>query len=171
MTLYETLVPPFRKTLGNLTGLLEKAEAHCARHGLAAEELIQARLAPDMQPLAYQVKSAAVHSIGAIEGVRRGSFSPDTTPPPETFATLGERLAQASAALATLDPAEVDGFEGQPMAFRVGDHVADFTAEQFLLTFSVPNFYFHVTTAYAILRMKGLEIGKIDYLGALPFRR
>jgi hypothetical protein len=74
--------------------------------------------------------------------------------PPETFATLGERLAQASAALATLDPAEVDGFEGQPMAFRVGDHVADFTAEQFLLTFSVPNFYFHVTTAYAILRMK-----------------
>lgn len=171
ISLYDAVIPPFQQILSSVAALLDKAEAFCAENGIAAEDIIQARLAPDMLPFAYQVKSTAVHSIGAIEGVRSGSFSPDMTPPPETFPDLSKRIADARAALAEIDPQEVNGFEGQPMRFEIRQHVAEFTAESFLLSFSKPNFYFHATTAYDILRHKGLQIGKRDYLGGLQLRK
>jgi uncharacterized protein len=124
-----------------------------------------------MHPFAYQVKSTAVHSIGAIEGVRRSVFSPDDSPPGQSFPALFERVAEAKRLLADLTPAEIDGFVGRPMRFEMGRHYADFVAEDFLLHFSLPNFYFHATTAYDILRMKGLNIGKVDYLGRLSFKK
>ena len=167
MSLYEVVIPPFQQTLASVAALLDKAEAWCAEGGIAPEDIIQARLAPDMLPFAYQVKSTAVHSLGAIEGVRRGTFSPDMVPPPETFADLKKRIADTRAALAAIDPQEVDGFEGRPMRFSVRGHYAEYTGESFLLSFSLPNFYFHATTAYDILRAKGLQIGKRDYLGGL----
>lgn len=166
-SLYDAVVPPFQQILTSVDALLGKAEAWCAENGIAPEDIIQARLAPDMLPFAYQVKSTAVHSIGAIEGVRRGSFSPDMTPPPEAFGDLSKRIADTRAALAELDPQEVNAFEGRPMRFTIPTHYAEYTAEGFLLSFSKPNFYFHATTAYDILRAKGLAIGKRDYLGQL----
>jgi len=171
MTLYDTLVPQFVKMLDNLATLLGKAESHCTAQGLAPEDIIQARFAPDMLPFAYQVKSACVHSIGAIEGARGGVFSPDTTTPPDTFASLREAIDSARSALSALDRAEIDALFGRPMQFRFATYYADFTVEQFLLTFSLPNFYFHVTTAYDLLRWKGLEIGKVDFLGAMQLRQ
>jgi hypothetical protein len=80
-------------------------------------------------------------------------------------------VADADEALAALAPDEVDGLVGQPMRFEIRGYRADFTAEEFLLSFSMPNFYFHATTAYDILRMKGMPIGKVDYLGQLPLRK
>lgn len=170
LSLHAATVTRFTPMLANVVALLDKAAAQMGELGLAEADLIAARLAPDMLPFAYQVKSAVVHSIGAIEGVRQGTFSPDMTPPGETFAILRERTEAAIAALQAIDPAEVNGFVGQPMKFVIRTFEANFTAEDFLLGFSIPNFYFHVTTAYDILRANGVKIGKVDYLGQLPLK-
>ena len=146
-------------------GLIDKAEAFCVEFNHAPDTLIQARLAENMLPFAYQVQSMAVHSLGAIEGVRKGVFAPDTAPPPSDFAGLKTRLAEALAGLGAIDPAEVDGFVGRDMRFEFGERRLEFVAEDFLLSFSQPNFYFHATTAYDILRWKGLPIGKRDFAG------
>ena len=166
-SLYAATVPSYQQILGSLSGLLTKAEAFCKEKRLAPEALIQARLAPDMLPFAYQVKSASVHSLGALEGIRRGVFSPDTSPPPDTFAGLHARVADTLAALEAMDPAEVDTFVGRDMRFAFGDRHVDFMAEEFLLSFSQPNFYFHATTAYDILRWKGVPLTKRDFMGRL----
>jgi hypothetical protein len=170
ISLYAATVPSYRQTLEALAGLLAKAEDFCASNSVPEADVVQARLAPDMLPFAYQVKSACVHSLGAIEGVRKGVFSPDQTPPPETFAALQARLAETLAALEKVEAAEVESFVGRDMRFSFGTRHIDFTAENFLLSFSLPNFYFHATTAYDILRWKGVQIGKRDYLGRMRIK-
>ena len=106
-----------------------------------------------------------MHSIGAIEGVRKGVFSPDTSVPPDTFAGLKARVEETLIALDRIDASEIESFIGRDMRFAFGDRQVEFTAENFLLSFSLPNFYFHAATAYDILRWKGLPIGKRDFLG------
>ena|SRR5271170_1722746 len=170
-SLYAATVPSCVQILQAVSGLLVKAEAFCTEKGIAPHDIIQARLAADMQPFAYQVKSTAVHSLGAIEGVRRGVFSPDMTPPPDNFAALKARIAATLAALEAVQASEVDAFVGRDMRFTFGERHADFTAENFLLSFSQPNFYFHANTTYAILRWKGVPIGKRDFMGKLRLRK
>jgi uncharacterized protein len=164
-SLYAATVPSYRQILGAVAAVLVKAEAFCTEKAMAPQDIIHARLADDMHPFAYQVKSTAVHSLGAIEGVRKGVFSPDTTTPPDTFAGLKARIGETIAALERIDASEVDSFVGRDMRFAFADRHIDYTAENFLLSFSQPNFYFHATTAYDILRWKGLPIGKRDFLG------
>ena len=164
-SLYAATIPSYQQILGSVSGLLVKAEAFCAEKSINHDDIIQARLTPDMLPFAYQVKSTAVHSLGAIEGVRKGVFSPDMAPPPESFAALKSRIAETLAALEAIEAAEVDAFIGRDMRFAFGDRQIDYTAENFLLSFSQPNFYFHATTAYDILRWKGVPIGKRDFMG------
>ena len=170
ISLYGATVPSYRQILGSVAGLLRTAQSYCADKGIAAEDILQARLAPDMLPFTYQVKSTAVHSIGAIEGLRRGAFSPDRTPPPDTFAALEQRIASTLDALEAIEPAEIEGFLGRDMLFIAGERQLAFTAEDFLLSFSLPNFYFHATTAYDILRWKGAPLAKRDYLGRLRLK-
>lgn len=170
-SLYAATIPSYEQILRSVSGLLDTAEAFCFEKGLAHDDIIQARLAPDMLSFAYQVKSTAVHSLGAIEGVRRGTFSPDMTPPPETFPALKACIAETLAALEQIEPAEVESFIGRDMRFVRGEHRLDFTAENFLLSFSQPNFYFHATTAYDILRWKGVRIGKRDFTGKLRTKK
>src|ERR1700691_5109484 len=110
ISLYAATIPSYLQFLGSVSGLLDKAQKFCEEKGTEPKDLIEARLAQDMLPLAYQVKSTAVHSLGAIEGVRRGIFSPDTTTPPETFAALKARIAETLSALEKIDSAEIDGF-------------------------------------------------------------
>lgn len=165
ISLHDAVIPTWLQLLGALDALIDKAAAHCEATGKSEEEIADLKLAPDMLDLAYQVKSAKVHSLGAIEGVRAGTFSPDRSEAPRTFAGMKALLAEATTALAAMDPAELDSYLGKPVEFRIGDRVLPFTAENFLLSFSQPNFFFHVTTAYDLLRMAGVEIGKRDYLG------
>lgn len=168
ISLYDAFVPGCRQIIGSVVGLLDKAETHCRETGMAPGELIGSRLAPDMFDLAYQVKSCAVHSAGAIEGVRKGSFSPDMAVPPDSFSGLRTRISAAMELLDAVTSDEMEAFIGQPVRFIIPDRIDwGFTAENFLLSFSQPNFHFHATTTYAILRMKGLEIGKRNYLGAM----
>jgi hypothetical protein len=164
-SLYAATIPSYRQILSSVSDLLGKAQAFCAEKGVAPRDIIEARLAEDMLPFSYQVKSTAVHSLGAIEGVRRGVFSPDTTTPPDNFAALKTHIAQTITALESIDPAEVDGFVGRDMRFAFGERHIDFTADNFLLSFSQPNFYFHAATTYDILRWKGVAVGKRDFLG------
>lgn len=165
LTLYAATIPSYLQILGAVADLVDKADAFCAERSIAPDEIIQFALADDMLPFAYQVKSVAVHSLGAIEGVRNGSFSPDTTTPPDSFAGLRDRIAETIAAIKAIDPDEVEGFIGTDVRFTVGERYVDYFAEEFLLSFSQPNFYFHATTAYDILRHKGVALGKRDFMG------
>ena len=167
VSLYQATVPTFLQILGTVDGLLDKAEQHCASNDLAPESLIQARLAEDMLPFSFQITSCAAHSQGAIEGLRKGLFAPDRSPPPEDFAGLRSRISGAREFLNGLSASELDGFIGKPMRFEFGDFRLDFVAEEFLFTFSQPNFFFHAATAYDILRWKGLEVGKRDFMGQM----
>lgn len=168
LKLYDAFVPGCRQVLQSLTGLMDKAQAYCVETGTPSADLVGAKLAPDMLDMAYQVKSCAVHSVGAIAGVRSGNFSPDTTTPPDSFSGLKAKIDDAQSELAAISPDEMEAMIGMPIAFTIGDKLRwDFTAENFLLSFSQPNFYFHATTAYDLLRMKGLKLGKRDYLGAV----
>ena len=170
LSLYAATIPGYQQILGAVDGLIDTAEAFCRDRQIAPAEVIQARLIPDMLPFAYQVKSTVVHSIGAIEAVRRGVFSPDMTPPPETFAALKAKVGEAMVALEQVDPEEVDSFIGRDMRFSFGERHLDFTAENFLLSFSQPNFYFHAATAYDVLRARGVPIGKRNFMGKLRLK-
>lgn len=170
-SLYDAVVPSNLQILGALDGVMKKTEAFCDERGLAQAELIDARLAPDMFPLGYQVKSCAVHSVGGIEGARVGSFSPDRNPWPTDFDGLRGILQRASAELSALDRATVDELTHADTHFAFGETKLPFTGANFLLSFSQPNFYFHATTAYAILRAQGVNLGKRDFLGMPRIKR
>lgn len=169
-SLYDITVPNFRQTLGAVAGLLDKAEAFCTEKSVAPADLIGARLIEDMFPFSYQVKSTVVHSVGALEALANGVFSPDLTPPPETFAALKHKVAGALQALNAFTPADINAYEGRDMRFEFKDFKLPFTAENFLMSFTLPNFYFHATTAYDILRAKGVPVGKRDFTGQLRIK-
>lgn len=169
LSLHAALVPGWIQILGSCRDWMDKAEAHCSANDLPESALIDDRLIPDMLPLGYQVKSCTVHSIGAIEGVRRGTFSPDWSEPPASFAALRDQIDGTLSALHALKPDELESFIDRPMIFTIGDkYRLDFTAENFLLGFTQPNFFFHATTAYDILRARAVKLGKRNFLGALP---
>lgn len=170
LSLHAATIAPSLRMIDVVRALTDKAEAFCTERGLAPEDLLQARLAEDMHPLAYQIKSVAVHSWGAIQGARAGAFAPDMTPPPESFAGLRTTLSEARDGLAAITPEDLEPLIGQDVRFSVRSLVMDFTAEGFLLSFSLPNLYFHAATAYDILRWKGVAIGKRDFLGKMQLR-
>ena len=148
-----------------LAALVDKAEAHCRETGAPAASLTMARLAPDMWPFSKQIIACCRHSAGAIDGVQVGIFRPDTAPPPEDFATLRTEIADAIAYVETVKPGTLADIAERDMTFEFGPRRMDFTVEGFLLTFSLPNFYFHASIAYAVLRNHGLAVGKGDFLG------
>jgi len=171
ISLYDAVVPSNLQILRAVDALLDKAEAFCAEQGRAESELIDARLAPDMLPLGYQVKSCAAHSVGAVAGARAGHFSPDLTPWPTDFAGLHAAIQGAIAELSALDPAAFEALGENDTLFAFGEMKLPFTGANFLLSFSQPNFYFHATTAYAILRAQGVKIGKGDFMGMPRIKR
>jgi hypothetical protein len=171
ISLYDAVVPSNLQILRAVDALLDKAEAFCAEQGRTASEMIDARLAPDMLPLGYQVKSCAAHSVGAIAGVRAGHFAPDLTPWPTDFAGLHAAIQGAIAELSALAPAEFEALGENDTLFAFGEMKLPFTGTNFLLSFAQPNFYFHATTAYAILRAQGVKVGKGDFMGMPRIKR
>lgn len=166
-SLYDAVVPSNIQILGSVVHLLDKAESWCSEHGHDAQKVIGARLAENMHGFDYQVKSTAVHSLDAITGARAGAFSPDRSPPPSDFAGLKAKVTDAITGLEALDPAVVNDLVGQDVIFSAGDFRIPFKAENFLLSFSQPNFYFHATTTYDLLRLLGVPLGKLDFMGRL----
>jgi hypothetical protein len=171
ISLYDAVVPSNLQILGAIDALIDKAAAFCAENGKAESELIEARLAPDMLPFGYQVKSCVGHSIGGIEGVQAGTYSPDMKPWPTDFAGLHAVIRGAIASLKAIDRDSFDALADADTEFRFGESRMPFTGANFLLSFSQPNFYFHATTAYAILRAQGVKIGKRDFMGMPRMKR
>ncbi len=167
ISLYDATVAGFLQNLGGLTGVLEKGLSYCAEHAIDPNEIVEARLHSDMLPFGYQLISVAHHSRGAIAGIKAGVFSPPVRQSELGYAGLQALIADARSELEQLKPADVDALQGQDVTFKVGERTVPFVAEDFLLSFSVPNFYFHATTAYDILRSRGVPVGKRDYIGEL----
>ena len=170
LSLYAATIPTFQQILAAVSGLLDKAEAHYAETGVPLDDLMQARLADDMLPFGYQVKATVIHSLGGIEGVRKGVFVPDMSPFVGDFPALRQLIVDAQSRLNNIDPDEINSFEGRDTRFEFGEYRWDFTAEDFLLSFSQPNFHFHAATAYDILRAGGVQVGKVNYLGNMRLK-
>jgi hypothetical protein len=166
ITLYDSTVGCFLQTLGAVEGFLAKGLAHCKEKNIDPNEIVEARLFPDMLPFRFQVVAVAHHSAGALTDAKAGASAP---PGPSTadYAGLQKLVSDARQALEQLKPEEVNALEGKDVVFSVRDLKLPFKAEGFLMTFSLPNFHFHATTAYDILRSKGVPIGKRDYMGRM----
>ncbi|SCK52870.1 hypothetical protein VAR608DRAFT_5352 [Variovorax sp. HW608] len=164
LSLYDISVPVFTRALGQLSHILDKGLAHAQASGIDPSQLVDARLAPDMFTLAGQVQSAsdaAKFGVARIAGITGPSF-PDTE---STYAELQARVAKTIDYLGTVDRGLIDGHEDREVVMKVRGNELKFTAQRYLLQFAIPNFFFHVTTAYDILRHNGVPIGKLDYLG------
>ena len=170
ISLYDLSVANYLQTLGAVGSFLEKGLAHFTANNVDLGEIVETRLFPDMLPFSFQLRSVAHHSLGAIEGVKKGLFQPPPQAPAYDYRGLQQLVAEAQEALQKVTPAEVNALEGKDVVFQLRDFKLPFTAEGFLLSFSLPNFYFHATTAYDILRMKGVPIGKRDYMGQMRLR-
>jgi hypothetical protein len=162
--MYAASIPQFKKMLTNLSKILEKGEAFAKTKNIDGAVLVNDRLAPDMFPLSKQVQIACdqvKNGMARLAGVEPPKFDDAET----TFAQLQDRIAKTIAFADSITPAQVDGTEAKEIKFSIKEWSFEFVGQQYLLTWIIPNFYFHVTTAYNILRHNGVEIGKSDYLG------
>ena len=170
ISLYDVSVASFLQTLNGVAGFLERGLAHCQDNNIDPQEIVEARMCPDMFDFRFQIISVAHHSLGAIEGVKAGAFSPGGDQSVTDYASLQKLINDAIAGLKALTPEEVNALEGKDVAFVFGDRKIPFTAENFLMSFSTPNLHFHATTAYDILRSRGVPLGKRDYMGPLRMK-
>lgn len=170
ITLYDASVLSYLQILDAAHGFLNKGLDWCRSSGTDPESLVAASIHEDMRPFGFQVHQMGFHSAGAMAAMRKGALEMVRGTPTD-YAGLQALVVQAAADLRALDPAEVNSWTGKDVAFRVpGKDDRIFTAEGFLLSFSLPNFHFHATTAYDILRMKGVPVGKLDFMGGLRLK-
>ena len=167
ITMYRASVPVFIRTLGNLKGILEKAAAHAAAKKIDESVLLGARLFPDMFPLTRQVQIATDFARGTAARLA-GVEPPAVEDKEQTFVELVARVDGAMSYLRTLPATQIDGSESREITRTVRGVPKTFNGLDYLLLYSLPNFYFHTATAYAILRHSGVEIGKTDFVGTFP---
>lgn len=166
ISLYCASIPVFKQMLGSLREVLTKAEAHAAAKNFTPDALLQARLFPDMFPLLRQVQIAADFARG-VSARLAGAEVPAYEEGEKTFADLQALIGKTLAFLDGLDAARFDGSETREIVLRPGTpKEKKLSGQAYLLNYGLPQFFFHVTTAYAILRHSGIEIGKKDYMGA-----
>ena len=164
ISMYQASVPRFVNILGNLSDILDKTQAHIDAKKLSDASLTAFRLFPDMLPMTTQVQVACDTAKGVVArlaGVDIPAFEDNE----QTIAELKARVAKTIAFIETITPAQIDGTEDKDIVTKRGEKETHYKGMQFLLGHAIPNFYFHITTAYAILRHNGVEIGKRDFLG------
>ena len=164
ISMYQASVPRFANVLGNLSNILDKAQAHVDAKKLDANALLNFRLYPDMFPLSRQVQIACDTANGLVARLA-GVEIPVHENNEASFADLKGRIAKTIAFMQSIPAEKIDGTEDKAIVTKRGDKETHYKGMQFLLGHAVPNVYFHVTTAYNILRHNGVEIGKRDYLG------
>ena len=169
--LHTATIGAYLQILPQIARLIDKAEAHCRENRLPPEALTDARLAPDMWNFAKQVMCAVQHSAGAATALRSGKTGPDMTEPPTEFAPLRQAVTDAITLLEGVTPGEVDGAASRDILFEFASGRMEFLGEDYLLSFALPNFFFHSTSAYAVLRNQGLSVGKRDFLGRTRAKR
>ena len=164
ISMYGASVPVYTRMLTNLLVWLDKAEGHAKERGFDVSVLVNDRLAPDMLPLRGQIQIATDHVKGSISRLA-GREVPSWKDDEVTIDELRARIGKALDLLATATPADIDGTEDKPITLRnrAGEYVQ--LGQSYLLERAMPNFYFHITMAYAILRHNGVPVGKSDYIG------
>jgi hypothetical protein len=166
ISMYQASVPAFARGLASLRNILTKAQAHVAAKKVDESVFLNLRLYPDMFPLTRQVHIATDFARGTVARLA-GSELPSWEDNETTFAQLIDRVDRAIAAVKSFTPAQVDGSETRSVTRPVRGEPKTFTGINYLQQFALPNFYFHVATAYGILRSNGVELGKSDFIGAL----
>jgi uncharacterized protein len=164
ISMYQVSVPVFTRMLNNLAAVLDKGVAYAEARKIDPLVLINARLYPDMLPLVKQVQIASDGAKGAAARLA-GQEAPKYEDAETTFADLKARIQKTIAYLNTFKPEQIDGSEEKTITLQIRGNAVPFQGLAYLLNHATPNFYFHVTTAYDILRHNGVEIGKADYLG------
>ena len=165
ISLYDVSIASYLQTLGAVSGFLAKGREHCTKSGIDLGQVVETRLIADMLPFRFQVVSVAHHSLGAIKGIETGVFGPPAPTPDLDYAALEKLVAEARTGLQQYKREAIDALETKDVVFKLGERGMPFVARDFVLSFSLPNFYFHATTAYDILRMKGAPLGKRDFMG------
>ena len=166
ISIYQASVPAFQRTLGALDAILDKAAAYAEERKIDPAVLTSARLAPDMHPLSRQVhllSDAAKGACARLAGLPVPSFADTET----TFPELKARIAKTLDFISTVKPEQIDGSEGRDISLKAGPRELSFKGQDYLVFFALPNFYFHVTTAHAILRHNGVPLGKMDFLAGI----
>ncbi|MEO5830029.1 MAG: DUF1993 domain-containing protein [Rhodanobacter sp.] len=163
--MYVSSIPVFKQMLGGLSAILAKADAHAADQHIEQVALTQARLFPDMFPLARQVQIACDFARG-VSARLAGAEVPKYEDNEQTFAQLGELIVRTLSFIDSFSPAQLEGSAQREIVTRPGTpKERRFNGQAYLLSYGLPQFFFHVTTAYALLRHNGIEIGKRDYMG------
>ena len=165
LSMYDVSVPVFAERLRALGHVLAKADANAAERKIDPQVFLQARLAPDMLTLTRQVQIATDHAKRASARLA-GKEAPPYEDTEASFAELQARIAKTIDYLKSLAPGDIEGSEELPIELKVGQRELKYAGAQYLLNFAMPNFYFHVTTAYAILRHNGVPLGKQSFFGA-----
>jgi uncharacterized protein len=164
LTMYQASIPVFVRMLGNLSTILDKAAAHAEAKKIDPAIFVNARLVPDMYPLSRQVQIATdiVKGCAArLAGIEVPRYEDNET----TFAELQARIVKTKTFLQSVSASQIDGSEDRKITLKFGSRELSFLGQAYLLYFVLPNFHFHLTTTYAILRHNGVEIGKKDYTG------
>ncbi|MCF8150599.1 MAG: DUF1993 domain-containing protein [Sulfuritalea sp.] len=164
ISMYQASVPRLAHMLRNLAAILDKAQAHALAKKIEPSVLLGARLFPDMLPLLKQIQIATDHAKGAVArlaGAELPKF-PDTE---QSFEELQARVARTIAFVESFSAEQIDGSEERQVSLKAGGQEMSFQGLPYLLGYAMPNFYFHLVTAYNILRHNGVEIGKRDYIG------
>ena len=165
LSLYDVSIPVYVRNLRNLAAILDKSVAHAGEKGVDLATLTDARLAADMHPFTRQIQMASDAAKGGAARLA-GAEAPSMPDTETTFPELSERLAKTIAYLESIKADQVDGDDNRPIELKFPGRTMTFTARDFLLQFSLPNFFFHVVTAYDILRSQGAPLGKMDFLAA-----
>jgi uncharacterized protein len=165
ISMYQASALRFVNTLKNLSGILDKAQAHAEARKIDPAALLNFRLYPDMFPMKRQVQVACDTAKGAVARLA-GVEVPRHEDTEETFAELKARIAKTVDFIQSIKPAQIDGSEEKNIRLKLGQREIDYKGMQYLLGHAMPNFYFHVTTAYDILRHNGVELAKRDYIGS-----
>jgi len=169
-SLYDATAANYLQILGAVGGFLEKGLTHFREKGIDPAEIVESRLTADMAPLRFQIISVVQHSRGAMEAAKNGVFLPPSGKSDLDYAALQALVTEARQELSALTPDAVNALIGRDVIFKLGERALPFTAEGFLMSFSLPNFFFHATTAYDILRHKGVPLGKGDFMGRLKLK-
>ncbi|MEO6624925.1 MAG: DUF1993 domain-containing protein [Burkholderiaceae bacterium] len=165
LSMYQASAPVFTRMLTNLRAIVEKAVAHAGSKGIDPSVLVNSRLAPDMLPFSRQIQIAtdmAKNCLSRLAGLEPPKFEDNET----TFQELVARIDKTIAHVKSFKPAQIDGTEDKDIKLQMRTGPMEFKGQAYLLHFALPNFYFHVTTAYGLLRHNGLELGKMDFMGA-----
>lgn len=167
ISFHEASVETYGRILDSVAGVLDNGAAFASDNNKNLNDFVHAKLCDDMMPLHFQVVSVCHHSWGALQGMRDGTFAPPSFELDKDYQGLQALVKEAREGVSSFSEQDANGLADKSLVFDLGKNKIPFTSENFLLTFSLPNFYFHAATTYDILRMLGVPLGKMDFLGAM----